>query len=241
MPFRSKAQMRYFFAAERRGELPKGTARRWAHETPNLKSLPERVSKKKKKGFTYEQINLGFATDTKNQEESGKQEKQQSEQERYEESLRNYRKAYIRAKLVGPLIGLLSVGFTPRKTQELGNSAGIGPLAAALLYGASGISYGMLLSEFLYPWAVRPIPRAINRAVAGLVLGGLNSFFKYLLDKHFWDYSSETVSTSEAIQEAARKAQENAPIYAVTAPLQGVLWDWMNYGSALAPVPKRPS
>jgi len=44
MPLRSKQQMRKFFAMENRGELPKGTARRWAHHTPNIKSLPERAA-----------------------------------------------------------------------------------------------------------------------------------------------------------------------------------------------------
>lgn len=33
------------FAAESRGELKKGTARRWAHETKNIKKLPEHVKK----------------------------------------------------------------------------------------------------------------------------------------------------------------------------------------------------
>jgi len=47
MPFKSKAQMRWMFAAERRGEVPKGTAKRWAHETSSIKSLPEKKSKKK--------------------------------------------------------------------------------------------------------------------------------------------------------------------------------------------------
>ena len=41
MPFASKKQQRYFFAAEQRGELPKGTAIRWAHHTKNIKNLPE--------------------------------------------------------------------------------------------------------------------------------------------------------------------------------------------------------
>lgn len=43
MPFRSKAQQRWMFAAESRGELPRGTARRWAHHTKSIKKLPERV------------------------------------------------------------------------------------------------------------------------------------------------------------------------------------------------------
>jgi len=37
---------RYFFAAEERGEFPWGTALRWAHETPDIKKLPERKKKK---------------------------------------------------------------------------------------------------------------------------------------------------------------------------------------------------
>jgi hypothetical protein len=41
MPFKSKAQMKKFFAMENRGELPKGKARQWAHETKSIKSLPE--------------------------------------------------------------------------------------------------------------------------------------------------------------------------------------------------------
>jgi hypothetical protein len=34
------------FAAEARGDVPKGTARRWAHETKSIKSLPEKKMKK---------------------------------------------------------------------------------------------------------------------------------------------------------------------------------------------------
>jgi hypothetical protein len=35
------------FAAENRGELKPGTARKWAHETKNMKRLPERIKKGK--------------------------------------------------------------------------------------------------------------------------------------------------------------------------------------------------
>ena len=47
MPFKSKAQQRYIFAAEARGELKPGTAREWARKTKNFKKLPEHVSEKK--------------------------------------------------------------------------------------------------------------------------------------------------------------------------------------------------
>lgn len=47
MPFQSKSQQRYMFAAESRGDLPKGTARRWAHHTPDMKALPEKKDEKK--------------------------------------------------------------------------------------------------------------------------------------------------------------------------------------------------
>lgn len=48
--------MKKFFAMENRGELPQGKAEEWAHETPDIKSLPEhkkqaekKASKKRKK------------------------------------------------------------------------------------------------------------------------------------------------------------------------------------------------
>lgn len=47
MPFKSRAQQRFMFSAEARGELPKGTAKRWAHHTPDIKKLPNKVRKKK--------------------------------------------------------------------------------------------------------------------------------------------------------------------------------------------------
>lgn len=45
MPYKSKAQMRKFFAMESKGELPKGTAKEWAHHTPDIKKLPDHVEK----------------------------------------------------------------------------------------------------------------------------------------------------------------------------------------------------
>jgi len=45
MPFKSKAQQRWMFAAEDRGEVPKGTAERWADHTKNIDDLPARVKK----------------------------------------------------------------------------------------------------------------------------------------------------------------------------------------------------
>lgn len=44
--YRSKSQMRLMFAKEARGEVRKGTARRWAHETKSIRRLPERVKRK---------------------------------------------------------------------------------------------------------------------------------------------------------------------------------------------------
>jgi hypothetical protein len=49
VPMKSKAQDRFMFAAEARGDLKAGTAKRFADETPGgVKSLPERVGAKKK-------------------------------------------------------------------------------------------------------------------------------------------------------------------------------------------------
>lgn len=48
MPFKSRAQMKWMFWAEKHGKLKAGTAERWAKHTSNIKSLPKRVKKKKK-------------------------------------------------------------------------------------------------------------------------------------------------------------------------------------------------
>jgi hypothetical protein len=47
MLFKSKAQQKWMFAAEKRGELPKGMAERWAKHTNNIKALPKRAKKRK--------------------------------------------------------------------------------------------------------------------------------------------------------------------------------------------------
>jgi len=47
MPYKSKAQQRWMYAAEDRGEVDPGTADRWSDETPNIKSLPEKVRQEK--------------------------------------------------------------------------------------------------------------------------------------------------------------------------------------------------
>ena len=57
IPFKSKSQARYFFAAESRGDLPKGTAERWAHHTKSIKALPDHVDgKKEKKASLIEEL-----------------------------------------------------------------------------------------------------------------------------------------------------------------------------------------
>jgi len=46
------------FSAESRGELPEGTARRWAHETPDMKKLPEKKKKKCCKTAKYHALSV---------------------------------------------------------------------------------------------------------------------------------------------------------------------------------------
>lgn len=43
MPFKSEAQRRFMYAAEKRGEVKRGTAKRWERETPKGRKLPKRV------------------------------------------------------------------------------------------------------------------------------------------------------------------------------------------------------
>lgn len=46
MPYKSKAQHRLFRVLEAQGKLPKGTASEWAHHTPSMAKLPERLHEK---------------------------------------------------------------------------------------------------------------------------------------------------------------------------------------------------
>lgn len=62
MPFKSKAQQRFMFAAEDRGELPKGTAKEWADATEKKKggieALPEKVKSSKKTASAIAEVIL---------------------------------------------------------------------------------------------------------------------------------------------------------------------------------------
>ena len=53
MPYKSRSQMRKFYALEARGEMKKGTAKRWAHETPDISELPEKKKKSKSEHGRY--------------------------------------------------------------------------------------------------------------------------------------------------------------------------------------------
>jgi hypothetical protein len=48
MPFKSKAQAHFMFAAQARGDVKPGTAEEWAHATKSIKSLPEKLKGKAK-------------------------------------------------------------------------------------------------------------------------------------------------------------------------------------------------
>lgn len=216
MPFRSKAQMRYFFAAERRGELPKGTARRWAHETPNLKSLPERVSKKKKKGFTDR------ATLTPEQQEQ----------------LKKYRRAYIRAKVIFPLVSLVFATFGFADIPDISKRMNIDPNLAtflmALQYGLSGLGW----SEYLYPWAVTPWNRALNRMLASGVISGAQHLLDYYIGPPLWLGESSARWIQKQRPYMLANILRSAISGAAISPVTGALLDWMRYGSRLSPIPE---
>jgi hypothetical protein len=51
--FESKKQWKKFFVMEKRGELPKGEARKRAHESKSYRSLPTKIGKRKKHSRSY--------------------------------------------------------------------------------------------------------------------------------------------------------------------------------------------
>jgi hypothetical protein len=56
-PFKSKKQQKWMF------KFKPEMAKEWAHETPNIKALPERVKKKKKPKKKARAERLGFSID----------------------------------------------------------------------------------------------------------------------------------------------------------------------------------
>lgn len=60
MPFKSKSQMRKFYAMEERGEIPKGTVDKWKKHTKNISSLPEKKKKLKKGSYIIDPSFLNF-------------------------------------------------------------------------------------------------------------------------------------------------------------------------------------
>lgn len=48
MPFKSRAQQRFMFAAAERGEIPKKTVMEFARATKSIKNLPEYTASDKK-------------------------------------------------------------------------------------------------------------------------------------------------------------------------------------------------
>ena len=59
MPFKSKAQQRWMYAAEDRGEVPEGTAEEWSDET-DFDEIPEKVKKKEKRAHVEMAEEIAF-------------------------------------------------------------------------------------------------------------------------------------------------------------------------------------
>lgn len=61
MPLKSRAQQRFLFAAQARGEIPKGTAEKFVKETPKrtLARLPEYKAKDEKVMRKYAKAKKG--------------------------------------------------------------------------------------------------------------------------------------------------------------------------------------
>lgn len=51
MPYKSKSQQRFMYAAEAKGDVEPGTAARWSKETKDAKGLPERAKSAKKAAY----------------------------------------------------------------------------------------------------------------------------------------------------------------------------------------------
>ncbi len=165
MPFKSKAQQRWMFAAEDRGEVPKGTAERWADHTPDMKELPE-----KKKEAADLRDDSPFIPN-------------QIEQH-YQESPRDDPNFFLKRFMVAsPAIASgTGMGSAFWKTMSPAFKASKG--TGGILRRLGGAIKGSLLKPSLKHHAGIAIAGA-KRAPAGLVGGGATGFFAdRMIDPH---------------------------------------------------------
>lgn len=57
MPWKSKRQMRYFYAMKNKGEFSPEMVNKWKEHTPNIKDLPETAEKKAMAGYFWDGFN----------------------------------------------------------------------------------------------------------------------------------------------------------------------------------------
>jgi hypothetical protein len=129
-PFKSKAQMKKFFAMEKRHELPKGKAKEWVKHTPKIKDLPEHVAGSAKHSKAAQLATNTVLDKIAKAALSAKQNRQNAEEKQAQIGL-------PKTMLRGGALNLAD----PRNIAELGITALLGgALGTGVGYGAARLS-----------------------------------------------------------------------------------------------------
>jgi hypothetical protein len=150
MPFKSKAQQRFMFSAESKGELPKGTAERWAEHTPDIKALPEHKTNKTAAEIADAVLEKIAMSDAEFEDRYLKQQTGMTKAEFDVEVARGYRgqlKGLTWGLPIGAGAGVLG-GLALSKPLGMSRVRGAG--AGGLAGAASGALTGGLIGNFTY-------------------------------------------------------------------------------------------
>jgi hypothetical protein len=141
MPFKSKAQRRFMYAAEARGEVPKGTAARWQKET-DKKKLPEKVASMSPFDIGVEDALIKSASylseSARTQRKIERHGKRGHGPEKSRLAEKGRRQGMATGKALGGLMGAAGGAYM----GSLSKKPGLGALAGGLVGGLGGAVLG---------------------------------------------------------------------------------------------------
>lgn len=157
--------------------------------------------------------------------------------EKFGDEWANYRKQYLRAKLIFPSIYLAAGLLGLRNVTETATAMNMSPVAfiGAKLLG--NLLSGLYLSEYLYPYALTPGGRVLNRALASGTLAGMMQLISNLMGGPTLGLNIFAGGSGDAAKSPFANVFPTALSHMAFAPASGLFLDWLQYGPKLTPTP----
>lgn len=157
--------------------------------------------------------------------------------EKLKDELANYRKQYLRAKLIFPSLYLAAGLLGLRNVTETANALNLSPVTFVGAKLLENLLSGLYLSEYFYPYAVTPGGRVINRALAGGALAGMVQALNSLMGSPASGLGMLSLWSDHTSKSPLTNVFSTALSHMLFAPTSGLLLDWLQYGSNLTPTP----